>query len=218
MVVEKASITNVDGGGAPIECMFNPTEYTFYKQNRISFTEVPGTSMPIPDFRSGDPATMKLQLFFDTYEAADGAKDVRKHTDAIWNLMAIEESTKDTLTGRGRPPIVHFQWGRTWSFDAMIRDISQRFTLFLPDGTPVRATLDVTFQQVKDGKLFPKQNPTSGGTGGERQWTVQEGDTLSLIAYRMYGDCNQWRQIAEANRLTRVRRLQPGTVLEIPNA
>jgi len=76
----------------------------------------------------------------------------------------------------------------------------------------------VTFQQIKDAALFPPQNPTSGGVGGERVWVVNEGDTLAWIAYREYGDSNQWRRIADANRLTQVRRLVPGTVLEIPNA
>jgi nucleoid-associated protein YgaU len=82
----------------------------------------------------------------------------------------------------------------------------------------VRATLDVAFQQIKDENLFPKQNPTSGGVGGERVWTVKEGDTLAWIAYSEYGDSGQWRLIADANHLLRVRALRPGTVLEIPNA
>lgn len=218
MAVEKATITNVDAGGSPIACMFNPTEYSFSKTNHISFTDIAGTDMPQADFRTGEPATMTLSLFFDTYEEAQGSQDVRTHTDAIWKLMMIEESTRDATTGKGRPPIVHFQWGKTWSFDAMIRSITQKFTLFLPDGTPVRATLDVTFQQCKDENLFPKQNPTSGGEAGETQWVVQQGDTLALIAYRMYGNSNRWRTIADANRLTRVRRLAPGMVLEIPHA
>jgi len=77
--------------------------------------------------------------------------------------------------------------------------------------------MDVTFQQIKDAKLFPAQNPTSGGVGGERQWTVRAGDTLTGIAYAEYGDPNAWRRIADANRLTQVRRLRPGIVLEIPH-
>jgi phage tail protein X len=162
-----------------------------------------------------------MQLFFDTYDTKDEAKqkkDVRKeYTDAIWELMMIDPTLKDKKATKGRPPKVHFQWGKAWSFDAVITSLKQTFTLFLPDGTPVRATLDVTFQQVKDAKLFPKQNPTSGGDGGERVWTVNEGDSLAWIAYKEYGDATQWKRIADANRLAQVRRLPPGMVLEIPN-
>jgi hypothetical protein len=131
--------------------------------------------------------------------------------------MMVDETLQDPKSMKGRPPKVRFQWGASWSFDAVIASISQKFTLFLPDGTPVRATLDVAFQQIQDEKLFPKQNPTSGGVGGERFWTVGDGDTLAWIAYKEYGDANRWRLIADANRLRQVRRLMPGIVLVIPH-
>ncbi|MGC1297586.1 MAG: LysM domain-containing protein, partial [Alloacidobacterium sp.] len=80
-----------------------------------------------------------------------------------------------------------------------------------------RAVLDVSFQEAQDANLHSKQNPTSGGVGGERIWTVSSGDTLSFIAYSEYQDPTAWRQIADANRLTDVRRLACGTQLVIPN-
>ncbi len=110
-----------------------------------------------------------------------------------------------------------FQWGAAWSFEAVITSLSQQFTLFLSDGTPVRATLTVNFQQVRDTANLAPQNPTSGGAGGERVWQVGAGDTLAWIAYREYGDATKWRLIAQANNLIQVRELAPGTVLVIPN-
>ncbi len=210
-----AVIINLDGGGSPIKCMFNPKEYSFSKRNQWAPGKTKGHNMPQLEFGSGQSATLQMQLFFDTYAAG---KDVRKeYTDAIWQLMMVDPSKKDPKTHKSRPPMVRFQWGSAWTFDAVITSINQKFTLFMYDGTPVRATLDVSFQQIKDETLLPKQNPTSGGVGGERVWTVNEGDTLAWIAYKEYGDATQWRRIADANHLTRVRRLEPGTVLEIPN-
>jgi hypothetical protein len=211
-----AKIINLDGGGSPIECMFNPKEYSFSKRNQWTAGKSKGSNMPQLEFGGGQPATLQMQLFFDTYAAG---KDVRKEfTDSIWQLMMVDQKLKDPKNKKGRPPKVRFQWGSAWSFDAVITTVNQKFTLFLSDGTPVRATLDVTFQQIKDAALFPPQNPTSAGAGGERVWVVNEGDTLAWIAYKEYGDSNQWRRIADANRLTQVRRLVPGTALEIPNA
>jgi nucleoid-associated protein YgaU len=210
----KAVIINLDKPGFTVECMFNPKEYSFSKSNSWQPAETPGVNMPQLEFGSGQPATLSMQLFFDTY--AKGV-DVRKsHTDRIWQLMLIDEQLQSRRNNRGRPPRVRFQWGLSWSFEAVITSITQRFTLFLADGTPVRATLDVAFQQIKDEQLFPRQNPTSGGIGGERMRTVQAGDTLAWIAYKEYGDPNRWRVIADANRLTQVRYLTPGTELVIP--
>lgn len=223
--------------GTSVDCMFNPKEYTFSKQNSWTPNPVKGKNIAQFEFGSGQPATLAMQLFFDTYtniksdsDSGGSPKDVRKeYTQAIWKMMQVDPNLGSISYGgggssgpakhkKGRPPIVVFQWGSTWSFKAVITNLRERFSLFLPDGTPVRSTLDITFQQVQDDNDYPPTNPTSGGEGGERVWRVSQGDTLAWIAYKEYGNANLWRPIAEANKLTRVRDLMPGTMLEIPNA
>lgn len=216
----KAAVINLENDER-VECLFNPKEYTFAKQNNWSKDQKAGHNVPQLTFGGGQPATLQMELFFDTFsDAKTGAepRDVRKaYTDKIWKLMAVDERLKDKKNKKGRPPTVRFQWGRAWSFNAVITSLSQKFTLFLGNGTPVRATLTVAFQQIKDESQLAAQNPTSGGIGGERVWTVAEGDTLGWIAYKEYGDTGRWPLIADANRLAHVRRLLPGTVLVIPN-
>lgn len=134
--------------------------------------------------------------------------------------MMVDEKLQDKKSKKGRPPVVRFQWGEgsaKWSFNAVITNLKQQFTLFDSDGKPLRAMVDVTFQQVTDPAMLKKQNPTSGGIGGERVWRVSAGDTLAWIAFKEFGDSTEWRRIADANGLTQVRRLVPGTVLVIPN-
>jgi hypothetical protein len=216
-----------------VPCLFNPKEYTFSKQNSWSGKPTKGSNLGLFEFGNGQATTLSMQLFFDTYANIKNGttrgtpKDVRtEYTAAIWEMMQVDTKLSNlndkpgspSKNKKGRPPVVVFQWGSTWSFKAVITSIKERFTLFLPNGTPVRSTLDVTFQQVQDKNQHPPTNPTSGGVGGERVWTVSEGDTLAWIAYREYGDATRWRLIAYANRLTRVRQLTPGMILEIPNA
>jgi hypothetical protein len=211
----KAVIRNIDHPEKPaIQCMFNPKEYSIAKKAQWTQPTGVGKNMGDYQFGGGQPSTLSLQLMFDTFEFGT---DVRAHSDEVWGLILIDKTLKDRKSGKGRPPIVCFQWGETFSFKAVITSITQKFTLFSQNGAPVRATLDVGFQEVIDETEKPKQNPTSGGLGGGRQWTVKEGDTLTAIAYEEFGDSNKWRAIADANRLTQVRRLKPGTMLEIPN-
>jgi Contractile injection system tube protein/LysM domain len=218
----KATIVKLDKQNHPVrsesvEVMFNPKELTFTKQNNWQLGQKPKSNVPDFEFSGGGSTTLKIQLFFDTYSAR---KDVRKqYTDAIYKLMWVDEHLTDKKNKKGRPPTVRFQWGKTIGFDAVITNINQRFTLFLPDdGTPVRAVLDVTFSQVKDQLFYPAQNPTSGGVGGEKVWVVKSGDTLAWIAFNEYNNANNWRLIAETNGLTSVRDLTPGTKLIIPHA
>jgi nucleoid-associated protein YgaU len=215
----QAVIVNVDAN-EQVQCLFNPKEYTFAKQNSWPKDQKTGANVPQMTFGGGQPATLQMELFFDTYADANSgqAKDVRKeYTDKLWKLMTVDEKLKDKKNKKGRPPTVRFQWGSAWSFNAVVTSLSQKFTLFLSDGTPVRATVTVTFQQIKDETQLAAQNPTSGGVGGERLWTVAEGDTLAWIAYKEYGDTSRWRTIADLNRLNDVRSLTPGTVLVLPN-
>lgn len=215
--LEPALIVKLDKAGKtsgpPIKVMFRPKELNISKQNNWQASNSPKTNAPKFEFKGGGAETLKLQLFFDTYIEKEDVRE--KYTNAIYRLMRIDEESRDKKTKKGRPPTVRFQWGKTVGFNAVITNISQRFSLFLPDGTPVRAVLDVSFQEVEED--YKKQNPTSGGVGGERHWLVKVGDTLALIAFNEYGDSNQWRLIADANGLTQVRNLLPGKMLMIPN-
>jgi nucleoid-associated protein YgaU len=110
---------------------------------------------------------------------------------------------------------VEFQWGK-FQFKAVITSISQKFTLFDKEGLPLRATVDVTFQQVEDPQDHSKQNPTSGGGPPMKVHIVQSGERLDLIAHKVYGDATQWRLIAQANNLRQPLRLRDGQQLLIP--
>ncbi len=220
----KAKITRLKktgDKGESVEVMFNPKELTFSRTNSWNQDDSPKGNLPSTEFKSGGATTLKLQLFFDTYKGVvkGKAEDVHKtYTQKIMSMMDVDPEWIDKKSKKSRPPNVLFEWGPIVGFEAVITSINQRFTMFLPtDGTPVRTVLDVTFSEVKDKLYKPPQNPSSMGVGGERLWTVHEGDTLAWIAYREYGDPNEWRVIADANRLTQIRRLRPGTTLVIPN-
>lgn len=216
--LEKAVICQLDKNGnvvKRVQVMFNPKEYSLAKQNSWQTGQNPKANVPEFEFSGGQPTTLRLQLLFDTYAER---KDVRSvYTNALYQMMIVNDDLKDPKNQKGRPPIVRFQWGEEIGFDAVITSLNQRFTLFLPSGIPVRAVVDVTFQEVKDPGFKAAQNPTSRGAGGERVWTVSEGDTLAWIAFNVYNDSTRWRPIADANQLTSLRQLPSGMQLEIPH-
>ena len=210
----KAYIKAMDGDDTgEIWCLFNPNEYTFTKHNDWRQIESLGKNIPELKFAGGKSMTLKMQLFFDTYAIGE---DVRQTTDRIWKLMLINPNLTDSKTGKGRPPKVMFHWGSTWSFKAVITDISQKFTMFRHDGIPVRATLDVTFLQADEVGVYEAQNPTTRGQAGHKQRVINEGDTIDWIAHEEYGDCTKWRLIADTNNLDDPLKLKPGHVLAIP--
>ena len=214
--LSKALIFVVDGmmAGQMIECMFRPKEYAISKQNNWQTKESKGKE-PQLEFRGGGNCTLTMELFFDTYEADE---DVRKHTSRIIKLMDIDPMLKDKTTAKGRPPMCRFQWGPVIAFNAVITQINHKYTMFKSDGTPVRATLNVTFREVAEANKFPAQNPTTMSKQGYKLRTVREGETLDCIAFEEYGSAALWRHIADTNRLEDPMNIHVGQVLSIAPA
>jgi len=215
----KAKITNLATNVA-LECMFNPSEYTFSRSNEWKSEDVPGQEIPKLTFAGGKSGVLTLKLIFDTNEqhvsSIAAGSDVRQITRKLWDMLKVVAATaRNQGTARSAPPNVQFQWGRLWSVTAVITQIEETFTLFRPDGTPVRSNVSLSLQQLFPDDVYPRQNPTSGGTPGDHTRVVLPGDTLAGIAYEEYGDATAWRHIAVTNRITDPRRLRPGQVLLI---
>lgn len=58
------------------------------------------------------------------------------------------------------------------------------------------------------------QSSTSKKKTATKVYVVKKGDTLSGIAYKLYGDTSKWRDLAKANGITNPRLLQVGTKLK----
>jgi hypothetical protein len=197
---------------AQLTCQFNPREYVVGKSATWMRTPVRGAeSAPMPEFVGTNPRTLQMELFFDQWESGSG--DVS--TD-VETLLAWTNPTQDSINAnKPNPPIVVFQWGSKSLFDAFVKSVNARFTMFRGDGTPVRAHVTAVFEEVPSEP--GRQNPTSGGRRGRRLHTVQPGDTLHAIAYREYGDPTLWRGLAYENGIGNpLAPLAPGSTLLVP--
>lgn len=196
---------------------FNPTEFSVNRAIQWSEAQQKGANTSKLEFKGGQPAQVSLSLMFDT---TDCGHDVRSEfTNALWKLAMVDPKNKNARSKKAEPPHVLFEWGKgqtLWTFEAVITQLNQKFTMFLADGTPVRSTVDLTLKQAKDVTSFPAQNPTSGGVEGQRVRVLVEGETLDRIAVEEYGDANQWRHLALANNVDDPRRLEPGQTLIVP--
>jgi hypothetical protein len=186
------------------DVLFNPTQYSLEKTNQIAEAAIPGLQAPILQYVHGNTRSLSMELFFDTYEEQT---DVRAYTSKLYELLEIESTTH-------APPICDLSWG-TFQFTGVLDHVSGKFTLFLSDGTPVRATLNVTFKEFIEVKVLVQQNPTQSADHRKTR-TVRAGDRIDTIAAEEYGDPAKWRLVAEANGLNDPTALRPGDVLNLP--
>lgn len=206
MGLEKALIQPLDEKGdpkgQPVKVLFNPTEYSIEKGNQYQSVSIPGKSVPATQFVNGNGQTLSMDLFFDSYEQGE---DVRTYTGKVVTLLDIDSSLH-------APPVCKFIWGKL-EFKGVLEKVSQKFTMFLSSGIPVRATLNVSF---KEYKTIAEQIEQSTASDQTKQVTVQSGTTLSAIAEQQYGDASKWRDIAKANNIVNPRQLQPGQQITVP--
>jgi len=221
-----------------IEALFNPNELIFSQNIKWEERETDVHNVAISgrshDYRSTGPRSLSLQLFFDTYEQHNNgltgkhltnllptlpfsgkeASDVRKYTAQVVELASVNKELH-------RPPICQLFWGRGSDFTGeplftgVLTELAQTFSLFLPDGTPVRAKLDCTFTSYQSETFARASERHSADVAKSR--IVKRGESLHTIAAEEYNDPGQWRHIARANGIINPRRLTPGTKLLIPS-
>ena len=224
ILVEEKSIN-----GKPIFNTINPIEVLF-NPNQISITKVGWTQGFRGTLTAADqPATLGLDLFFDTSLVGLKSSDLGLFTPPIPSLSLLSDITiiKDvrdytkqiySLTKKkgdlgNRPPICQLVWGtNTVLFQGVLKQLTKTYTRFLADGKPVRATLNCSFEEweppeTKQKKLNPIDDPIR---------IVKRGETLSSIAGEEYNDPSLWRVIAATNKLNNPRKLTPGQRLTVP--
>jgi hypothetical protein len=215
--VQKAYITLKDPyDPTPVPVFFNPEEYTQTKDINYAHAGVPGLNSPILQFVHGNTQTLEMELFLDTYEAHNdgntllnrGREDVRIFTRRITDLMIVNPETH-------APPVVLFMWPPSLSFECVVTRVSQRFIMFLPDGTPVRARLQVAFSEYQNPELAA-QRQKNQTADYSKVHVAGEGETLASVAAVVYRDPALWRPIALVNGIDHPRRLTPGQKLLIP--
>ena len=212
-------LTIVPERGAPITAMFNPERYTVSKSVQLAEIGIPGLDAPVVQYVRGQNEKISMELFFDTTD--DGmvgdVTDVRDRTTAVYKLLKVDGELH-------APPRVLLHWGDAGPLTShgasiapwlVLESISEEFSLFSPEGVPLRAKLSVSFREAwtVEQQLQVTPRHSSDRTKVRR---VQRGETLSRIAYEEYQDPSGWRVIADANGLANPRLLEPGSVLVIP--
>ncbi|HMR48204.1 MAG TPA: hypothetical protein PKE40_03050 [Arachnia sp.] len=202
---------------------YAPDELAFAKAAQYAEIAIPGLNQPIAQFIRGDAETVTLNVFLDSTATGmnDNAASVTADAEKLAKLVAVKADLH-------RPPLVQLVWGDdfpapTWgagtqaesSMVAIVTSVNRTFTLFSPNGKPLRAKVTLALKRYATvDEQLTAMNPQSADH--TRVHTVTQGETLPLIAFDAYQDPAQWRLIAAHNSLGEVRELRVGMLIELP--
>ena len=132
----KVVIKAVEGGAGSCTAMFNPKELSLEKT--VSWTPK-DSHQEDPTMEYKEPQSSKLgcTLYFDTYE---------QKSDCYGLIKPLEAMAKMDKA-LGHPPLCLFIWGK-FQFKGVVASLSQKYTMFLEDGTRVRCEVGLQMQSA----------------------------------------------------------------------
>ena len=196
--------------GIPV--CFNPKEYSLEKSVEWD-AEKAFTDAPQPEFKAPKPMTLSVTLQFDTYEERTNVRDkwvrqLEKLTMMTGDLPKDGKKASKSDKQKFRPPTILFIWGR-FTFKGVVESLSQKYTMFLSDGTPVRAECALKIRNVMDKNVDEGTSQTFSAAGQGKTVDVNDDDRLDLIAANNLGDAGRWPEIAALNDI-----VDPGRITD----
>lgn len=138
----KVTIKALEGSGATCTAMFNPKELSLEKS--VSWTpakargEGSAQEERTLEYQDPQPSKLSVTLFFDTFEQK---RDCYADIQPLESMALIDSALK-------RPPLCLFLWGGKFRFQGVVASISQKYTMFLADGTRVRCEVGLQMQSA----------------------------------------------------------------------
>ncbi|MBW4507259.1 MAG: hypothetical protein KME64_12200 [Scytonematopsis contorta HA4267-MV1] len=158
-MLEKATLICIDDKSKSIDFMFNPKELSFEgnvesNENKGSRSEKSGK--PKVSFSNIKSYAVKINnILIDTYETGEN----------VLNYINFFKNAVKFVDNKQRPPIYKFSWGKQVYLEyCFVEKVNYKLTMFLSDGTPVRAVIDnlslkETDSSVMDDSKPPKTEP-----------------------------------------------------------
>lgn len=193
----------------------NPAD--FKHSHRIGYNTTPdmGAAKTEPKFAATEPEEVSFSIVLDDTGAVEDVtgqpSDVKQQIDLLGKV--VYEYVGDA----GEPPHVRLLWGALIFF-GRLRSMATQYSLFKPNGDPLRAKVDLSFVGASSSSSDQLVNSRSANKAMTRTVTVEEGDTVAGLCAKHYKDDSPQTQamVADANGLTSLTDLKPGSQLVLP--
>ncbi len=191
----------------------NPESYSQSFKVDYDLRQGHGNQGSDPKFKSTVPEELQLEFLVDGTGTIQGYYNPKNET--VQQQFTRFKDTVYSMNGNiHRPRFLKIFWG-DFVFPCILTKMDARYTLFDPEGKPLRAKLNCTFvNYVAQEERVARENKKSPDLTHVRE--VEEGNRLDLMANEVYNDSKYVLHLAKANGLTSFRNIRAGTEIVFP--
>lgn len=158
--------------------------------------------------------TPGYKLSFDIIIDGTGVVDSSR-TNCMKEIKALQNVVYTYKGKTHRPNFVVIHWGGDITFHGVLTNFDTNYTLFKPNGSPLRAKISLKFSSYTDPVKLAKEEAKKS-PDMTHLVEVVDGDTLPSLCENVWTDPLQYVNVAEFNGLNKFRKLKSGTKLVFP--
>ncbi len=203
--------TEADYSGSPVETftvMFNPNTYAQKYEVEYHDRQGQGDTGSPQVFGNIKPQEYSFEFLFDGTGTAAAPVDVHETVEVFLSVTGKHDGEIH------RPRYLKLVWGSLIS-KSVLKSAEITYTLFKPDGYPLRAKVKAVFSEnIEDTLRVAQERQSSPDLTHTR--VVKQGEHLSLMCRQIYGRPDYYLQVAAFNELKNFRHLIVGQTLLFP--
>jgi len=169
-------------------------------------------------YRGTAPEELRLEFILDgtgTMEGYSGKSGNYATTPVKTQLQDFLDCAYFMDGNIHRPNFLIVMWGKEVNFRCVLTNCDINYTLFKPDGSPLRVKINATFLHHKSREeILAEAKKSSPDLTHYRK--VTQGDRLDNLSFKIYNDPGFLTELGNANGLTTIRLLKPGAQLSFP--
>jgi hypothetical protein len=175
----------------------------------------PGTEAK---YKSTEPEQLRLDFILDGTKTMEGYGGENKDyiSKKVHDQLEELKSCVYNFDGKiHRPRFLIVMWGSEVNFKCVLSNLDLNYTLFEPDGSPLRVKVSATFLAHKSREqLLAESKASSPDLTHYRK--VGQGDRLDWLTNSIYNDSKYLMQVGKVNGLATIRNIEPGMDLYFP--
>lgn len=192
-----------------LDLQINPASLKYTMGISYSKDKRMGVSGKEIKFDSYDDSTLAFDILLD-----DTGVIPMKRKSIVDMINFLEEVLYNLDGDTHDPNYLHVNWG-SFSYKGRVSSLSYDYTMFRPDGSPLRVKVSVTLTGYMN-RLYESQIVNRRSPDLSRLIVLKSGESVAFWCNEIYGDGSYCMDVARHNNLPDFRNVPAGTELIFP--